>query len=138
MKFYQFLKINNRQILRFLVSGLIASTFNYLLYSLIFYIFSNLVFASICGYFMGLLVSFIFAKIWVFRIKSKQPIIKSFFLFCLIYILGGIEMSFVIVFLNQFVNNHNYAWFFGALIGATNNYFGSKYLLFSKKSYFPN
>ena len=81
---------------------------------------------------MGLLTSFVLAKIWVFRDNSQKKILKSFFIFCIIYFLGGLEMSLIIVYLNQLVNNYNFAWFCGAFVGAVNNYLGSKYLLFKK------
>ena len=129
---YKFLKINNLQILRFLVSGVIASLANYLVYISSYLALKNIVLASINGYLIGLLVSFVFAKIWVFKSRLKQPIVKSFPLFCLIYLLGGIEMFCVIVFFNQLIDNHRIAWLFGAIVGASNNYLGSKYILFKK------
>ena len=81
---------------------------------------------------MGILFSYALAKIWVFQNKSRQNLLKSFPAFCLIYFFGAIEMSFVIVFLNQFLNNYRIAWLFGAFIGALNNYLGVKYFLFRK------
>ena len=129
---YKFLKINNQQILRFFVSGVIASGFNFISYWSIYLIFKNLLFASISGYCIGILVSFIFAKSWVFKNISTQPFVKSFSLFCLIYFFGGIEMSLVILFLNRLIDNYKIAWLFGALIGSLNIYFGSKYLSFKK------
>ena len=128
----RFLKKNNSQILRFIVSGLIASSINFLVYNAIYLIFRQIVIASICGYFVGIVFSYVLAKIWVFQNKSSQNLFKSFPVFCLIYFLGGTEMSFVIVFLNQFLNNHKMAWLFGAFIGALNNYLGTKYFLFRK------
>ena len=130
MILYKYLKTNNLQFLRFIIAGAIASIFNYVIYISIFFILKNLIIASLFGYFGGLLVSFIFSKIWVFKNSFKNPIAKSFFIFSCIYILGGLEMSFIIVFLNHFISNHKIAWFFGALIGSLNNYFGSKYFLF--------
>ena len=127
---YKYLKTNNLQFLRFIIAGAIASIFNYVIYISIFFILRNLIIASLFGYFGGLLVSFIFAKIWVFKNSLKKPIINSFILFSFIYFLGGLEMSFTIIFLNQYIGNHKIAWFFGALIGSLNNYFGSKYFLF--------
>ena len=129
---YKFFKKNNLQIFKFGVSGVIASYINYLVYISFYSISNNLVFASLCGYFIGILVSFILAKLWVFRNRLKQPIVKSFYLFCLIYLLGGIEMSLIIIVLNQLINNHQVAWLFGAFIGALNNYLGSKYITFRK------
>ena len=129
---YKFFKRNNKQILRFIISGVIASSLNFFSYRALYLIFKNILFASISGYCIGILVSFIFAKSWVFKISSSQPLVKSLYLFCLIYILGGIEMSLVIVFLNRLIENYKIAWFFGALIGSINNYLGSKYLSFKK------
>ena len=131
-KDYRFIKENNLQIFKFLVSGLIASGINFLVYSSLYLILKKLVIASFCGYFIGILFSYALAKIWVFQNKSKQNFLKSFPTFCLIYFLGAIEMSFVIVFLNQFLNNYRIAWLFGAFIGALNNYLGVKYFLFRK------
>ena len=95
-------------------------------------IFNIILFASIAGYCIGILVSFIFAKLWVFKNSASQPIVKSFSLFCLIYLLGGIEMSLVILFINQLIDNYKIAWLLGAVIGSINNYLGSKYLSFKK------
>ena len=129
---YKFFKGNNRQIFRFLVSGLIASTFNFISYVAIFLIFKNILFASISGYCLGIIVSFVFEKFWVFNNSSNQPLLKSFSLFCFIYFLGGIEMSLVIVFLNGLIENYKIAWVFGAFVGSLNNFLGSKYFLFKK------
>ena len=129
---FEFLKRNNKQILRFFVSGIIASGFNFISYWALYLFFKNILFASISGYCIGILVSFIFAKSWVFKNISTQPFIKSFYLFCLIYFLGGFEMTLVIVFLNRLIDNYKIAWLFGAFIGSLNNYLGAKYLSFKK------
>ena len=131
-KYCRFVKNNNLQIFKFLVSGVIASGINFLVYSSLYLIFKKLVIASFGGYFIGILFSYALAKIWVFQNKSRQNLLKSFPTFCIIYFLGAIEMSFVIVFLNQFLTNYRIAWLFGAFIGALNNYLGVKYFLFRK------
>ena len=120
------------QIFRFIISGLIATGINFLVYNSLFLIFKDIIVASILGYSTGLFASYLLAKIWVFRDNSKKRMFKSFFIFCFIYFLGGLEMSLIIFFLNQLVGNYKVAWFFGAFIGASNNYFGSKYFLFKK------
>ena len=129
---YKFFKRNYKQIFRFLVSGLIASSFNFISYRALYLIFNNILFASISGYCVGILVSFVFAKVWVFKHSSNQPLLQSFSLFCLIYFLGGIEMSLVILFLNRLIENYKVAWVFGAFIGSLNNFLGSKYFSFKK------
>ena len=129
---YKFLRRNNKQILRFFLSGVIASSFNFISYRALYLIFKNILLASLSGYCIGILISFILAKSWVFKNISTKPLVKSFSLLCLIYFLGGIEMSLVIVFLNGLIDNYKIAWLFGALIGTLNNFLGSKYLLFKK------
>ena len=123
---------NRYQIYRYFISGLIATCINFLAYNSFYLIFKNILFASLLGYSTGLFVSFVLAKIWVFKDNSQKRILKTFFVFCLIYILGGLEMSLIIIFLNQLVGNYKVAWFFGAFVGALNNYLGSKYFLFKK------
>ena len=129
---YKFLKINNQQIIRFIISGVIASIFNFISYRSLYLIFNDILIASIFGYCIGISVSFVFAKLWVFKNSNSQPLVKSLFLFCLIYFFGGIEMSLVIFFINQLIDNYKIAWIFGAFIGSINNYLGSKYLSFKK------
>ena len=129
---YKFLKRNNKQIFRFFVSGIIASSFNFISYRTLYLIFKNILFASISGYCVGIIVSFVFAKFWVFKNSSSQPLLKSFSLFCFIYLLGGIEMSLLIVYINGLLQNYKIAWVLGAFVGALNNFLGSKYFLFKK------
>ena len=129
---FKILNKKRLQPFRFFVSGVIASVINFLVYNFFYLAFNNLVLASICGYFIGLLVSFVFAKNWVFQNNSRQKLLQSFSIFCLIYFLGGLEMSFVIVLLNQVIENYRVAWLFGAFVGSLNNYFASKYFLFRK------
>ncbi len=129
---YKFFKRNNKEIFRFLVSGFIATSFNFISYQAIYLIFKNILFASISGYFTGIIVSFVLAKAWVYNNRSNQPLLKSFSLFCFIYFLGGIEMSLVILFIDRLIGNYNIAWVFGAVVGSLNNFLGSKYFLFKK------
>ena len=129
---YKFFKRNNKEIFRFLVSGFIATSFNFISYKAIYLIFKNILFASISGYGTGILVSFVLAKSWVYNNRSNQPLLKSFSLFCFIYFLGGIEMSLVILFIDRLIENYNIAWVFGAVVGSLNNFLGSKYFLFKK------
>ena len=131
-EYYRFFKKNNLQIFRFIVSGIIASTINFLVYNCLYLISKKIFISSLCGYFIGILFSFALAKIWVFQNKSKNYLFKSFVAFCLIYFIGGIEMSLVIVFLNQILNNYKIAWLFGAFVSSLNNYLGAKFFLFSK------
>ena len=125
-----FLQENKYQIIKFIVSGLTATCINFVVFNSFYLIFKNIVLASFLGYSIGLISSFIFAKIWVFKDNSQKRIFKSLFIFCLIYFLGGLEMSLIIFFLHPIVYSYEVAWLFGVIIGALNNYLGSKYFLF--------
>ena len=127
-----FFQSNKYQIFRFIIFGLIATFINFLVFNLVYLISQNIILASLFGYLTGLFSSFCFSKIWVFRDNSQKKIIKSFFIFSLIYFLGGLEMSLIIIFLSRLVENNNVAWSVGAFTGALNNYLGSKYFLFKK------
>ena len=125
-------KRNKLQILRFIVSGLIATGINFIVFNSLYLILKNILIASLIGYFSGLITSFTLSKVWVFRRKSNQMLIKSLSIFCFIYFLGGLEMTLITILLNQLINNYKLAWFLGASIGALNNYLGSKLFLFKE------
>ena len=125
-------KRNKLQILRFILSGLIATGINFIVFNSLYLILKNILIASLIGYFSGLVTSFTLSKVWVFRRKSNKMLIKSFSIFCFIYFLGGLEMTLITILLNQLINNYKLAWFLGASIGALNNYLGSKLFLFKE------
>ena len=129
---HKFIKKNNLQIIKFVISGLFATLINFLTYNLVFLFFRNLIFASVSGYFFGLIISFVFAKFWVFQNHTERKVVKSFFIFCTIYLFGALGMSLIVIFFNEIFNNHKIAWFFGTLFAAFNNYLGSKYILFER------
>ena len=129
---YKFIKQNNLQIIKFVISGLISTLINFFTYNFIFLFFGNLIFASVSGYFSGLIISFIFAKFWVFKNNTERKVLKLFLIFCAIYFFGALGMSLIVIFFNEIFNNHKIAWFFGTLFASLNNYLGSKYLLFER------
>ena len=129
---HKFIKKNNLQIIRFVISGLIATLINFLTYNFVFLFSANLIFASVSGYFFGLIISFVFAKFWVFRNHKERKVVQIFFIFCSIYLFGALGMSLIVIFFNEIFNNHKIAWFFGTLFAALNNYLGSKFILFER------
>ncbi len=125
-----FLKNNKYQIIKFIITGLISSFLNFIVYLYLYKTNIDINIASFSGYFIGIVNSFIFSKVWIFsRAKSKR-LDKTFSYFILLYILGGIEMTLVINIVIYFSGNYKLAWFLGALLAAINNYLGSKFLLF--------
>ena len=125
-----FIKKNKYQIIKFLITGLLSSFLNFVFYSIIYRLDRNINIAAFAGYFVGLLNSFLFSKIWIFSGSNMKFTNKSFIFFCAIYILGGIEMTIVINLGIYFFGNYKLAWLMGASVAAINNYLGSKFLLF--------
>ena len=132
IKLFNFLKKNKLQIFRFIYAGSFASLINLIIFNLTYIYLKNILFSSFTGYFSGLLFSFIAAKLWVFKDNSRQHVKKTFYIFSFIYILGAIEMSFVIKLINFLTNNHNLAWLFGAAVSSINNYLGTKFFVFKR------
>ena len=53
-----------------------------------------------------------------------------------VYIIGGLGMTIIIFCLDHYLNSdYRLSWVAGALFAITNNYLGSKYLVFRKKIY---
>tara|TARA_B100002003_G_scaffold30131_1_gene25049 strand:+ start:111 stop:383 length:273 start_codon:yes stop_codon:yes gene_type:complete len=88
--------------------------------------------SSVVGYSLGVLSSYYFGKVWVF--ESEQVFkLSEMFKFMVIYIIGGLGMTLIIIWLNQDLNiNYQVSWIGGAIFAIINNYLGSKYIVFKK------
>ncbi len=117
---------------RFVIIGIVSNILNFTFYTLIFLIFSNIVVSSVVGYSLGVLSSYYFGKVWVF--ESEQVFkLSEMFKFMLIYIIGGLGMTLIIIWLNQDLNiDYQISWIGGAIFAIINNYLGSKYIVFKK------
>ena len=126
-----FLTDNNFK--RFVIIGVVSNIINFTFYTLIFLIFSNIVVSSVVGYSLGVLSSYYFGKVWVF--ESEQVFkLSEMFKFMLIYIIGGLGMTLIIIWLNQDLNiDYQISWIGGAIFAIINNYLGSKYIVFKKQ-----
>ena len=118
---------------RFVIIGVVSNIINFTFYTLIFLIFSNIVVSSVVGYSLGGLSSYYFGKVWVF--ESEQVFkLSEMFKFMLIYIIGGLGMTLIIIWLNQDLNiDYQISWIGGAIFAIINNYLGSKYIVFKKQ-----
>jgi putative flippase GtrA len=89
--------------------------------------------SSVVGYSLGVLSSYYFGKVWVF--ESEQVFkLSEMFKFMLIYIIGGLGMTLIIIWLNQDLNiDYQVSWIGGAIFAIINNYLGSKYIVFKKQ-----
>tara|TARA_B100000674_G_C37861898_1_gene925194 strand:+ start:118 stop:513 length:396 start_codon:yes stop_codon:yes gene_type:complete len=126
----KYLKKNKLQIIKFILVGLTSAVISFGTYSLIYIFTSRINIASFLGYVAGMSNSFLFARNWVFINSRKIRIDKALVIFCLIYIVGGLEMTIVVYCVDLLIENYKIAWFIGAIIAACSNYLGSKYLLF--------
>ena len=126
----RFFKKNKIQLFKFALVGLGSNILNFFIYSIIYKLSLGINLASVVGYTCGLLNSFYFADNWVFTRSRGKKTNYAFFLFVVIYSLGGLEMTLIINIVDKLIYNNNLAWIWGAFVAAMNNYFCSKYLLF--------
>jgi len=123
-----------KQLFRFLFVGIGANIVNFAFYSFFYSIGLSLFVSSIIGYSLGLFVSYHFGRIWVFGHDLNISIV-SLMQFLIVYTVGGLGMSSLIKLLNDSVGlDYRIAWFFGALLAVVNNFLGSKWFVFNRKS----
>ena len=114
-----------------MVVGLGSTILNFCIYSIVYNLNLGINLASFIGYTCGILNSFYFSDKWVFTKFRNKKIKYSLFLFLLIYFIGGLEMTLIINIVDKLIRNYRIAWICGAFVAATNNYLGSKYILFN-------
>ena len=125
-----FIRKNKSQIIKFIITGLLSSALNFIVYYVFYKLNVNINIASFSGYIIGIINSFVFSNIWIFSGSRYKKLNKTFIYFILIYFLGGIEMTIIINLGINYFANYKLAWLFGAGIAAINNYLGSKFFIF--------
>ena len=126
------MKLNN-QVNRFIIIGVFSTIINFFIFNIFYNITKNIIFSSYLGYFLGLLNSYIFGKIWVFKLKSKTTLIKKI-LYFIVYFLGGSILTFCVTILQGLGINYKISWLVGLFFSCTNNFLGSKYIIFNKRN----
>ena len=124
----RFFKKNKIQIFKFAFVGLGSSLLNFFIYLIFYNLNFGINLASLIGYTCGILNSFYFSGNWVFNRSRRKSINYELFLFIGIYVLGGLEMTLIINFVDNLIQNYKIAWICGAFVAAMNNYLFSKYL----------
>lgn len=117
------------QFKRYSIVGFVSTLINFGFYYLTLKFFESLLSASIIGYFMGLLNSYIFGKKWVFKSKKSNNI-KTITKFIFVYGLGAILSTFTIYFLNKISLGYSTSWLIGTFLAVLNNFYGSKFFVF--------
>ena len=114
-----------------MVVGLGSTILNFCIYSIVYNLNLGINLASFIGYTCGILNSFYFSDKWVFPSSRGKDLNYSLTIFFVIYFVGGLEMTMVINFMNNLLQNHLIAWICGVFVASANNYLGSKYFLFN-------
>lgn len=117
---------------RYLFVGLGSNLINFTTYFLLYKLDMSLFASSSAGYFVGLIASYHFGRIWVFGHKfdiNKKNVIR----FLTVYAIGGLGMSALIVLLSKALGlDYQVSWVFGAGFAAVNNFAGLKWFVFNK------
>lgn len=118
------------ELARFLIVGVGSNLLNFLVYLLAHASGAPLVVASVAGYLAGLLNSYYFGRSWVFDAGDRIDRL-AILRFTVVYAIGGIGMSVIIEMLDRTQGlDYRASWFFGAVFAFTNNFLGSKWLVF--------
>jgi len=121
-----------RDLIRFIIIGLISTLINFGTYFSIYILFNNLILASSLGYIFGLYFSFYFGRTWVFGkiFTQSYTILIKFFT---VYFIGLVLMSSITeIFTNYLYVDYRISWLIAAFITFINNFIGSKCFVFRK------
>ena len=118
------------EIKKFIYVGMVSNLINFFFFYITYELIKSLLFSSFFGYSLGLLFSYLGGRFWVFN-KSNEKSLKRFFIFVIVYLVGGLGMSLIISFCsNSLYFDYRISWLFGTSFAATNNFIGQKYLVF--------
>ena len=124
--------ITDHTFIRFAIIGVVSNIINFTLYSLTYLMFVNIIISSLIGYFFGILTSYYFGRLWVFKVDNKFTL-NEIVRFVSVYVIGGLGMTIIIYCLDYYLNfDYRLSWVVGALFAIVNNYLGSKHLVFRK------
>ena len=124
----------NLELLRFLFVGVGSNIINFIIYILVYSLGISLFVSSIVGYSAGLISSYHFGRVWVFGEKFNMSM-KNITQFSVVYAIGGLGMSALIVFLHDNTGlDYRVSWFFGAVFAVINNFFGLKWFVFNRSN----
>ena len=118
---------------RFVIVGTLSNLANFLIYKMLYLFGLSLFSSSVIGYSIGIIISYTLGRLWVFG-KVYPSNCELFISFLLIYIVGGIGMSALIVTSSNIFNlDYRISWLIGATFAFTNNFLGQKFIVFKQK-----
>lgn len=123
----------HRELVRFLIVGVGSNILNFLAYLMAVAMGAPLMIAAIAGYVVGLFNSYWYGKKWVFN-AAKDVGRMAPLGFAFVYAIGGVGMSAIIEMLDRVWGlDYRVCWLFGAAFAFTNNFLGSKWLVFRER-----
>lgn len=126
---FYYIFYNKKELGKFLLAGILSTFINYITYFFIYKLTSVIVIASLSGYLLGLLNSYLLSRYWTFSIKKSNS--KKFIVpFLIIHFSGLIAGVFLIYLVDKLTDNYIVAWFVGVLVVAPYNYIGLKKFTF--------
>ncbi|MGN0740808.1 MAG: GtrA family protein [Treponema sp.] len=122
-------KINLRECLRFLVSGVFIVCVDFLVYRLLF-IKTSIVIAKAVAYITGTITGFFLNKFWTF--KSEKKIWKEAFLYFALYAITAFINTNANKFVFEKTNNLIFAYLVATAISTCLNFLGQKFFIFTR------
>ena len=124
--------------LKFLVAGILSNVTNYAFYILMVSLGLFIFVASIVGYLMGLIISYLVNRFWVFRVGGNKQYARSAQsqagLFFLLHGFSAIFMGGLITFFNDCLSfSASISWVFAAIPIAFLNYLALNFSVFRTK-----
>ena len=95
--------ITDHTFIRFAIIGVISNVINFTLYALTYLIFVNIIISSLIGYFIGILTSYYFGRLWVFKVDNNFTL-SEIIRFVSVYVIGGLGMTIIIFCLDYYLN----------------------------------
>ena len=129
-KLFNYIIYNKKELSKFFLVGILSTLLNYIAYVFIYKLSNIIVIASLSGYSIGLLNSYLLSRYWTFSIKKRSS--KSFIIpFLIIHLSGLMTGVFLIYLVDKLTDNYIIAWFIGALFVAPYNYICLKKFAFN-------
>lgn len=124
--------------LKFLIAGVLSNVTNYAFYILMVSIGLFIFAAGIVGYLMGLIISYLVNRFWVFRIGGETQYARSVRsqtgLFFILHWFSGIFMGGLITFFKDYLSfSASISWVFAAIPIVFLNYLALNFFVFREK-----
>ena len=116
-----------RQFARFLVVGVLSNAVNFSVFFVLFTFSARPFLSSLLGFAVGTVVSYVFARTWVFNSEKETTVATSLMLFLTLYTLSGLSLSSIVWLLVTILGfEPEISWVLGAIVAVVINFLGGK------------